>query len=260
MPEESKEKPKWQRYLKEGNHGKRLLIGLAILLSLAIFIHFKEVRVDMLELDSNAKNYIVAQVDFEFPDDEGTVILRQESARDIGAIFRIDPKAIEKRRYQFEQFLIHDQRWRSFLPKSTFEELYQGADDVKELLQSLRFTDMRTLQRLQSLDLLTPEYYPLPSSFDGKSATFPEGFWEILQKRLVKNNHQGPNIAYILSYFQQANWLFDKDTSAQRNLRRMVEATVPERFSQIKAGNRIVDQGEQVTQRHIAMLQAMKKH
>lgn len=259
MPEESKEKPKWQRYLKEGNLGKRLLIGLAILFSLAIFIHFKEVRVDMLELDSNAKNYIVAQVNFEFPDDEGTVILRQESARDIGAIFRIDPQSIEKRRFQFENFLIHDQRWRSLLPKSTFEELYQGADDVKELMQSLRFTDMRTLQRLQSLDLLTPEYYPLPSSFDGTSATFPGGFWEILQRRLVKKSHQGPSITYILSYFQQVSWPFDKDTSAQRNLRRMVETTVPERFSQIKAGNRIVDQGEKVTQRHIAMLQAMKK-
>ncbi len=259
MADESKEKPKWQRYLKEGNLGKRFLIGAAILLSLAIFIHFKEVRVDMIELDSNAKNYVVAQIDFEFPDDEGTVILRQESARDIGAVFRIDSKAIEKRRFQFENFLIHDQRWRSLLPTSTFEELYQGADDVKDLLQTLRFTDMRTLQRLQTLDLLTPEYYPLPSSFDGTSATFPDGFWEILQKRLVKKNHQGPNITYILSYFQQANWSFDKDNSAQRNLRRMVETTVPERFSQIKAGNRLVDQGEKVSQRHIAMIQAMKK-
>ena len=259
MPEESKEKPKWQRYLKEGNLGKRLLIGLAILLSLAIFIHFKEVRVDMIELDSNAKNYIVAQVNFDFPDEEGTVILRQESARDIEAIFRIDPKAIEKRFYRFENFLIHDQRWRSLLPQSTFEELYQGAYDVKELLLSLRFTDMRTLQRLQSLDLLTSEYYHLPPSFDGESATFPDGFWENLQKRLTKKNHQGPNIAYILHYFNQVNWPFDKDTSAQRSLRRMVEATVPERFSQIKAGSRIVDHGEKVTQRHIAMIQAMKK-
>ncbi|MCB1081635.1 MAG: HDIG domain-containing protein [Chlamydiia bacterium] len=256
---DEKEKPKWQRYLSERNLGKRLLIGFAILMTLAVFIHFKEVRIEMLELDSYAKNYIVAQVDFSFPDDEGTVILKQESARDIGPIYRIDQGMLDKRRYQFENFLIHDQRWRNLLPNATFEELYQGADDVKDLLQSLRFSDNRTLHRLQSLDLLTPEYYPLPSSFDGQNAVFPDGFWEVIQKRLFKKNHQSANITYILSYFQQTDWVLDKDISDQRNLRREVEATVPERFSQIKAGNRIVDQGEKVSQRHVAMLQAMKK-
>ncbi|MCP5506097.1 MAG: HDIG domain-containing protein [Chlamydiales bacterium] len=259
MPDETKDTPKWQRYLKEGNLGKRLLIGFAILISFAIFIHFKEVRVEMLELDSHAKNYIVAQVDFSFPDDEGTVILRQESARDIGTIYRIDSKLIDKRLYQFEQFLIHDQRWRTLLPNTTFEELYQGADALKDLLQNLRFSDTRTLQRLQTLDLLTSDYYPLPSTFDGTTATFPEGFWDIIQKRLFKKTSEKENITYILSYFQQDQWTLNKDTSAQRNLRREVEATVPERLSQIKAGSRIVDQGEKVTQRHIAMLQAMKK-
>lgn len=258
MPDETKETPKWQRYLKEENLGKRLLIGFAILFSFAICIHFKEVRVEMLELDSHAKNYIVAQVDFSFPDDEGTVILRQESARDIGTIYRIDPKLIDRRLYQFEQFLIHDQRWRTLLPKTTFEELYQGADEVKDLLQSLRFSDSRTLQRLQTLDLLTSDYYPLPSAFDGSTSTFPDGFWDIMQKRLFKKTNDKENITYILSYFQRDSWTLNKDTSAQRNLRREVEATVPERLSQVKAGGRIVDQGEKVTQRHVAMLQAMK--
>lgn len=259
MSDASKGKPKWQRYLKEGNLGKRLLIGVVVLLCLAVFIHFKEVRVDMLELDANAKNYIVAQVDFEFPDEEGTVILRQESARDIGAIYRIDPKAIDKRRYQFETFLLHDQRWRSLLPKATFEDLYQGGDEVKSTLQEIRFTDVRTLNRLKSLDLLTPEYYPLPSSFDGSSAVLPEGFWEGLQQEFVKKGKKAPEITYVLNYFQMINWPLDQDTTAQRNLRRLVEATVPVRLSQVKAGSRIVDQGDQVSQRQVAMLQAMKK-
>jgi len=260
MASESKQKPKWQRYLKERNLGKRLLIGGVILLTLAVFIHFKEVRVEMLELDSFAKNYVVAQVDFEFPDDEGTVILKQESARDIGAIYRIDPKAIEKRRFQFENFLIHDQRWRSLLPKSTFEELYQGADQVKDILLEVRFTDTRTLQRLDSLKLKKSEYYPLPSSFDGTTATLPDSFWEEMQEELTEGkNSDGPSIRYILSYFQSTEWVLDKDTSAQRALRRLVEANVPERLSQIKAGSRILDQGDKVSQQHIAMVQAMKK-
>jgi cyclic-di-AMP phosphodiesterase PgpH len=260
MGEEPKEAPKWQRYLKEGNLGKRLLIGFAILFAFAAFIHFKEVRVEMLELDSHAKNYVVAQVDFEFPDEEGTVILRQESARDINAIYRISPKAIEKRRFQFENFLIHDQRWRNLLPKSTFEELYQGADTVKNLLVEARFTDTRTLQRLDSLKLKTPEYFPLPFSFDGKTAVFPDSFWEDLQHELTEDKGmQGASIRYILSYFQSTQWLMEKDTSSQRALRSLVESTVPQRFSQIRAGSRIIDQGEKVSQRHIAMVQSMKK-
>lgn len=259
MAEESKEKPKWQRYLKEENLGKRLFIAGLVLLSLAIFIHFKEVRVDMLELDSNADNYIVAQVDFSFPDEEGTVVLRQESARDIGPIYKLDPDAVEKRRYQFENFLIHDQKWRSLLPKTTFEELYKGADVVKEKMESVRFGDTRTLSRLHSLDLSRPNYYLLPQSFDGRSTVLPEEFWETLQRKLVKKGLQGPEATYILNYFHQVTWPLEKDPLAQRSLSRLVEATVPEKLTNVKAGTQIVGQGEKVTQRHIAMLQAMKK-
>jgi len=262
MAEEPKEKPKWHRYLKEGNLGKRLLIGASILIALAAFIHFKEVRIEMLELDSHAKNYVVAQVDFAFPDDEGTVILKQESARDIGTVYKIDPKAIDKRRFQFENFLIHDQRWRNLLPQSTFEELYQGADAIKDELLEVRFTDLRTLQRLESLKLKTHEYFLLPPSFDGNTAVLTDNFWENLQRKIIasKSNKsvEGPSTRYIVSYFQSVDWVMEKDISSQRALRRLVEATVPVRFSQIKAGSRIIDHGEKVTQRHIAMMQAMK--
>ncbi len=259
MAEESKDRPKWQRYLKKENLGKRLLVGLAILLCLAAFIHFREVRVDMLELDSHAKNYVVAQVDFEFPNEEGTVILRQESARDVGAIYRLDPQFVDQKRFEIEKFWIDDQRWRNVLTKTTFEELYQTADDVKRVLLASRFAEERTLNRLQSLDLRPPEYFLIPSSFNGESARLPDSYWEQIQKELVKKKHSGPEVAYVLNYFQGISWPLDKDTSAQRTLRRQVETTVPQRFSQIRAGNRIVDQGEKVTQRHVAMVQAMKK-
>ena len=267
MVEEPKEKPKWQRYLKEGNLGKRLLIGGAILFALAIFIHFREVRVEMLELDNSAKNYVVAQVDFEFPDDEGTVTLKQQSARDIEHIYKINPQAIENQRFKFENFLIQDQRWRSLLPKNTFEELYHGVDRIKNQLLEVRFMDTRTLQRLDTLHLLKPEFYPIPPSFNGKKATLLPSFWEGLQKELMKssqelfphNKEPGPAIVYILNHFQSTEWPLELDNSSQRTLRRLVEDTVPERFSPIKAGSRIIDQGEKVTHRHLTMIQSMKK-
>ncbi len=260
MSTEEKKPPKWQHYFRENQLGKRSLIGIIILVALTLFIHFREVRVEILELGSSAKNYVVAQIDFEFPDEEGTAILRQESGRDVGPIYRIDPKAIEKRRFQFENFLIHDQRWRTLLPNSTFEEMYQGGDTVKESLLEMRFADSRTLHRLESLDLLTPEYFPLPSSFNGQTATFPENFWEKLQHHILENSrYQGPSMAYVLNYFQDRTWPLEQDTLAQRGMRTLVETTVPEKFSKVQAGMRIINQGEKVTQRQIVMLKSMKK-
>ena len=59
MVKEPKRQANWQRCLKEKNLGKRLLIAGTILISLTLFIHFREIRVETLELGSRAKNYVV---------------------------------------------------------------------------------------------------------------------------------------------------------------------------------------------------------
>jgi hypothetical protein len=45
----------------------RWMIAVIATILLAIFLHFREVRIDLLEIDQPAKNYMVAQIDFEFP-------------------------------------------------------------------------------------------------------------------------------------------------------------------------------------------------
>lgn len=260
MAEQPQEKSKWIQALQKDNLGKRLFIALCVLFALAFFIHFREVRVEILELDSTAKNYVVAQVDFEFPDEEGTVILRQQSAQDIGAIYELSQKAVERKRFEFENFLIQDQRWRKLLPNTTFEEMYQSSDAVKQFLQGARFSDQRTLQRLKSLKLQKANYYVLPRSFDGSSITLPVSFWEDLQEAILENEkYHGPTVAYVIDYFQNVSWHLEKDTSLQRNLRRVVETNVPEKFSRIQAGSRLIDQGDTVNPSHIAKIQSMKK-
>ena len=44
----------------------RLLMGFIFLLGLFFTLHLQEVRVEVLEIDSRAHKYIVAQVDFEY--------------------------------------------------------------------------------------------------------------------------------------------------------------------------------------------------
>ena len=126
MAEISKEESKWLLWLKRDKLGKRLLIGALILFALTLFVHFREVQVEIPELGSEAKNYIVTPVNFQFLDKQETGVARQESVRDIGKVYRILPKSIENRWFEFENFLIHNQRWRSVLPNSTFEEILSG--------------------------------------------------------------------------------------------------------------------------------------
>ncbi|MBI3236595.1 MAG: hydrolase, partial [Chlamydiales bacterium] len=71
-------------------------------------------------MGSLAPRYVIAQLDFDFPDEEATQILRQESIRDIGTIYRIDDRQIYPFRNQLEKTLIEHQKWRKELPKCTF--------------------------------------------------------------------------------------------------------------------------------------------
>jgi hypothetical protein len=111
------------------------------------------VRVESLEIGATAQSYIVAQVDFEFPDREATLILKQEAVRDIGKIYKIDEGEIKKKRFEFENFLIHHRDWRSRIPKATFEEMYNAADVIENYLLESRLTDPRTFQRMKESDM-----------------------------------------------------------------------------------------------------------
>src|SRR5215467_12226606 len=76
--------------------GIRWLIGLGFAACLFAILHFREERVEILELGSIAPGYTVAQVDFDFFDEEATIILKQEAVRDIGKIYQISEKEVRQ--------------------------------------------------------------------------------------------------------------------------------------------------------------------
>ncbi len=59
--------------------GVKVLLALLFIVSLFMFLHFREVRVETFELGSIAPKFVVAQVDIDFYDEEATIILRQEA-------------------------------------------------------------------------------------------------------------------------------------------------------------------------------------
>jgi len=231
--------------------GIRILIGLLFTLSLFAILHFREVRVEVLEFNSIAPGYIVAQIDFDFLDEEATIILRQEAVRDVGKIYKIAEK---------ENFLIYNQDWRKYAANSTFEEMYRGVDAIEKVLGQVRLTDPRTLHKIKELKLPASAYLIYTPADLTEEIIFPSQIWDAISHlAFPEENFQGGTSASIIGYFQAKGWTVEEDINAERLLRRRIQSKVPDKYTHVSAGSRIIDQGERVTARHIAMLQAMKK-
>lgn len=251
-------KQTWMEWLQEDNLGKRLFIGFIMMLCLAIFLHFREIRVEMLEPGMVAKNYVVAQVDFEFLDEDSTLVLRQEALKDIGPIYQVEDKEIKERRGQFDQFLIHHKSWREQAEESTFDEMGIIADSLEDILYAARFTDQRTFKKMKELNVAVEDFYPLLSS-KVSSAILPEEFWISVTKQLEEEKFPQKSVNFTAHFFQKFQWSLDNDLNFQKKLKEVVEQSVPEKIKKVRSGSRIIDQGEKVTSKQIAMMQAMKE-
>lgn len=254
------EKRSWKNWLGEGDFGKRLFITFFAFIALALFLHFREVRTDTLELGTIAERYIIGQVDFTFPDEEATLLLKQQAVRDVGAIYRIDEKELNKTRLEFEQSLLANPEWRDKLEPITFDELYHGADAMEEALMGVRFTNARTLQKMRDFYLPAEDYFILVPPKAGEVVVLPSKFWQEMEEKVFSSSHFHTDAAiFIRKAFGSHAWALQQDSSAERSVRQVIQDKVPQQYTLVSAGAHIVDPGERVTQRHIAMLQAMKE-
>ena len=242
-----------------GQWGKRVALALFFLLALAAFLHFRQVRMEALEPHSTAERYIIGQVDFEFPDEEATFLLRQQSIGDVGKINKVSEKQVREIRFDFESYLINHPEWRTQLEKTTFDEVYRGSEALEEALLQSRFTDVRTMQKMMNYHLSTVDYFLFSPPDTDKRLPLPQEFWNQLKAKVFASSDYRPETAdFIVHYFQQQSWSLQEDYSAERGLRHKIQEQMPEQYTQVIAGTHIIDPGEKVTPRHIAMLQAMK--
>ena len=239
----------------ESQFGLRIALGSFFVIALATFLHFREVLVEMLEVNSQAPGYVVAQVDFEFPDPDATMILRGEAIRDVGKIYKIPENEITTARNHMEAELLDHPYWRKD-SNSTFNEMYLSLDAITEVLTNARITDARTLKKQKELGL-TDENFFLGSK---SPEELPPNFWEKVKELLKKNypDISPTSLVFILDHFQKQKWTLASDIDSQKNFKEMIEETIPQRYTPVKAGSRLLDQGDKVTPKHIAMLKAMK--
>ncbi|MBI5272429.1 MAG: HDIG domain-containing protein [Chlamydiia bacterium] len=249
----------WQEWLASNHRGWRLVVGVICAVCLALFLHFREIRLDVLELNAVAGRYIIAQVDFEFPDYETTIILKQQAMQDVGRIYKLQNKQVKDVRYALEEALIHNKNWRVLAPSSPFEEMYKAADTVETLLLESRFTDPRTIQRVKEIRLSDLSYYDIAPEEGKFSLILPPEFWERLLQQASQSDLFHPEaIHYVLRAFQSEHWTLEEDGALEHSLRSQVSQTVPEKMTRVYAGTRILDPGERITSRHLTMMQSMK--
>lgn len=258
---EASQQVKWYRLLGKDQSGKRWALLLTFIISLTIFLHFREVQMEFLELGTQSPRYVIAQVDFNFPDEEATHILRQESVRDIGTIYKVEEKQVHQFRQDLEVSLIEHQEWRKELPTCTFEELYQTMGKIEEEMLQSRFSDERTLRKLEGLNIPGEQFYLLqvPSS-ELSPYSLPPSFWTSLKKRIAEDKKfQADTVSYLIHSFSAQLWNMQEDFGLEREVRGKVQENVPQKYTHVEAGSQLVQKGESVTPRHISMVQAMKK-
>lgn len=241
-------------WLSSNNRGWRLLVGLFCTICLAFFLHFREIRLEVLELNTAAPRYIVAQIDFEFPDTDTTLVLQQQAMQDIGPIYQIDEGDIRQAHLELEQQLIQGGVWRQRAPASTFEEMYRAADLLETTLLEARFTDPRTIQKIKEL------HFPQSFFYDADHTSLPANFWETIASQVEAQDHlHSETVAFLVESYEKRSWNLVEDSALVHTLRMQVRQSVPSRYTLVSAGTRIIDQGEVATPRHLAMMQAMKK-
>lgn len=237
-----------------------LLIGGFLALGLFFILHVREIRLDVLELDSIAPGYIVAQHEADFLDDEATIILKQEAVRDIGKVYQISDSQIRQRKLEFENFILYNQEWGEGVSAPAFDDIYHDLDSIEKAMLSLRFTDPRTLQRIKELGLPVQSYQIFSPSGIGEEVSLPKQIWIfIFESAFPHEGIEGSIENVVMGFLEGKKWKIDEDIPTQRNIRRLVQKEVFDKYTHISAGSRIIDQGEKVTSRHLAMLQAIKK-
>ena len=235
-------------------------IGALFVLALFLSLHFREVRVDSLELDTAAKKYVVAQTDFEFLDHDATKLQRVDAVRDLGKIYRLSEREIRQRIKEIEKDFTESEELKKELPDASLSELHFTMDTFQRGIRDLHFTDQKTLEMLRKRNFNVSQFEPL-EALQGESSLFlPTYIWEQEADRIFAEHPvPKPFRSFVVAEFSKKPWKLEEDTVLMRKIRYEIEGEVNEQYTSIGAGDRIIDQGDRVMNRHLTMLQAMKR-
>jgi hypothetical protein len=238
----------------------RILIGCLFSIALFGILHFREIRVPVLELNTISSDYIVASTDVDFFDEEKTLIMQQDLARDIGKIYQVSENSIRQRRIELENYLIYNQDWRKAAKNNPFETMFKGLDAIESVLLQIRFTDPRTIQKMKDMNIPVAHYLVYTPEEIDSGLILPEKIWVYVKKMAFPGKEtESEGVNFIIGFLKDKTWTVKEDYLALKNLRKKVKSTISDQYSHLNPGSRVIDKGEKVTARHIAILQAIKR-
>ncbi len=238
---------------------RRFLLFFVLASVLSLFLHIRQERVEILELNSKSTRYIIAQTNFSFADDDATGILRQQAVRDIGDIYRIDERQIDIRSEALERYLVEEEAWRQETSQTTFDQMLKGVERLKRIIGKMRFTDPRTYQKMKQLKMSIRNIEPLNSKEAFDRLPESDAFWQLIQDRSFSSEMPQEAQVFLIDWFRKDPWNFQQDIGTERLLCEKVQEMIPQKHTQVEAGSPIIKPGEKATKRHLAMLSAMKE-
>jgi putative nucleotidyltransferase with HDIG domain len=247
----------------------RTLIALVFALSLFFVLHFQQIKVEPLELGTFAKKYVISQIDFTFPDDEATIILRQEVMRSVGPVYKVRDEEVSHSLSEFQKYITEEgegkKKFAKIRERGDAEAFSFALNTITDALYESRFVDGATLKFIEQLPYgklpIDREYFfAFFTPSEGEASHLPKHFWLELEKRLNQNGNSRNELAvFVESFFQPLKWHFLQDEGMEYSLRRAIIEQIPETYTPIHSSERIIDKGEKVTTRHLVIMQAMKE-
>jgi putative nucleotidyltransferase with HDIG domain len=230
------------------------MIGLLFIIALFSGFHFRHVRVPSLRMGQVADRYLVAPIDFDYPDETATEKLRQQAASNIGPIYRLDPAQLQAQRAEIEQQLTGNTDWLA-KDKIDVAHVSEAVDRLSDLLGQLRWTDSATSVRLEGLhdQRMIANKPPMGQGL-------PRAFWQEAGSRAWDaKEYLSSNITVpVMQQHAQRSWQFDRDLDLEQTARDQVALAVPVKMRHVTAGSRILDPGDRITGHHIAMVHAVR--
>lgn len=244
----------------------RWCLGFILAVALFFFIQGRQTYVESFVLGVPASHPFNSPLSFFFPDHTATMERRREAVFEIGTIFRLQPQEIKVRIAEIQKYLTQNpigiKEWLDRAREN--EDLSLSLSIFSEKLSDIRFTDARTLQRLEKfnkeeLPIQLKYFFNFQPAFLGDQEHLPPPILESFRVRFFQGSIIPDTISSLfITYITPMAWRLDEDQELEDRLRTLAQEAIREQWVEVQEGDRILSQGEVVTARHLALLQAIR--
>lgn len=236
----------------------RFGLALSFALGLFLFLHFSNMPTEMLNLNTPTPNYIVAQTDFTFKDDEASCLAKEEAVKDCDFI-----RSVSEIDCANKLSLYKAQIDRSLYSRNEQEDIKKISDTLIRELRRVVFTSEKTRDLMKRHDMAVDHCIVWHNGKDDAIEVLPRFIWDEVARMSIINNYANSRVSKAaegaaLDAFSILRWQIEIDAHHQTQLRRRVSDVIAPVNRNVRGGTIIIDKGEIVTQRHQDMMAAMQ--